>query len=522
MSFINKLSISTKNGLFGILFSFIFGITVTCTINLILNPYLLSRAQEQINTNLVLARTIVELKYGTNYSLKDDHLLVGTHVIDEDINLVDQITSLFGKTGDVMTIFKGDTRILTNIRDTKTGARAIGTKLATGPAYDAVFREKTKYQGDIMILGEPYLSAYDPIFDNNGKVIGIFFVGINKTAELAIITRLELIIGSAIALISVFMAGGIWTISRYRMKPLLKMVKVVESLRQGNTEVNVPSLERGDEIGKIAYAIQTFKDDIIEKKRLQEERAQAVDAYTKRAEEIIRLQTEKQQEMESNAKRAEQLIEMQTERVYELAHKEKRTKRLFDLNMDFEKSVQNTLGLFLKAQTDLNETAKDMSLNVTKAATVVQSAESSISNISSNTKSIAAATEELKSSSVEISRQTSNFSEFAKSTLEAIESIPFGVVMPIRNTLNKMAEISVALAGQIENQGTATAEISRNVNGVADEAEKLLIGVSGAKKIMDIAGARSKNVLDAANCLGAQSSELNKTVKEYLKNTSRI
>ena len=37
------------------------------------------------------------------------------------------------------------------------------------------------YYGDATILGKPYVTGYDPIRDASGKVIGIYYVGYQKS-----------------------------------------------------------------------------------------------------------------------------------------------------------------------------------------------------------------------------------------------------------------------------------------------------------------------------------------------------
>ncbi|MFA5041398.1 MAG: methyl-accepting chemotaxis protein [Bdellovibrionales bacterium] len=522
MSYLENLSISTKNGLFGVVFSFVFGIAVICTIEVILDAYLLDRAQEEITTNETISRTIVEAKYGTDYKLKNGDLYVGDHNLDMDHTLVNEMTALHGGGGAVMTIFKGDIRVLTNVIDPKTGKYAIGTKLADGPAYESVFRNKKKYNGIAMIFGEPYLSSYDPILDKSGNVIGSYFVGINKNTMLAIINKLEPIIASVIAFISIFMAGGAWTISHYRLKPIFEMQKITERLRKGDADVTVPCLERGDEIGIVAQAIQTMKEYVIDNKRLQKERTQAVEAYTNRAEEIIRLQDEKQREMEVNAKRAEQLIDMQAERVSELAQKERRAKQMFELNSEFDKSVRSSIDSLLGAQNTLNTMAESMSHNVADASHIVQSASTSIKNVLTGILSIASATEDLAAASGEISRQVSQFSKLATNVVSALEAVPFAAVLKITNPINEMAAISISLVDKVDEQKNVTAKISHNAGGIAKEAEIIFDGVSSAENMVEMAKTSSKNVLNAANCLGTQSYALNKTVKEYLQKISSI
>lgn len=118
-------------------------------------------------------------------------LAVGdTHVepnrsFDKASPIVDHVQQLVGGT---CTLFQrmneeGDMlRVCTNIK-LRDGARAIGTYIpATNPDGSAnkvvstVLKGET-YRGSAEIMDEWYLTAYQPLFDTNNKVIGILYVG---------------------------------------------------------------------------------------------------------------------------------------------------------------------------------------------------------------------------------------------------------------------------------------------------------------------------------------------------------
>jgi PAS domain S-box-containing protein len=113
---------------------------------------------------------------GTPFHVKNDRLMAGDVVLNGDQAFVDQVSDLLGGTA---AIFQDDTRIATNIR-LPDGSRAIGTKLS-GPARQVLFQAGKNYRGDLNILGEPYLTAYELIKDPSGKTIGILQVGTKKT-----------------------------------------------------------------------------------------------------------------------------------------------------------------------------------------------------------------------------------------------------------------------------------------------------------------------------------------------------
>src|SRR6516162_8942086 len=56
--------------------------------------------------------------------------------------------------------------------------RAVGTVLA-GPALDSIKVGKS-YYGEVPILGTPYITGYEPIMDNSGAQIGVYYVGYKK------------------------------------------------------------------------------------------------------------------------------------------------------------------------------------------------------------------------------------------------------------------------------------------------------------------------------------------------------
>ena len=75
-----------------------------------------------------------------------------------------------------VTIFQWDVRIATNVTLTN-GNRAIGTRVSA-EVYDKVLENKISYYDRAFVVNSDYISAYDPISDLDGKVIGILYVGV--------------------------------------------------------------------------------------------------------------------------------------------------------------------------------------------------------------------------------------------------------------------------------------------------------------------------------------------------------
>ncbi len=128
--------------------------------------------------NMSMADTYLGNYYG-NIAYQNGVLVdKNSKEITGDMQMVDALTA---DAGGVATIFakSGDdfVRISTNIINDK-GERAVGTMLGKSSlAYPSIYQGK-HYTGPATILNKPYLTAYNPLFDQNRQVIGIMFVGI--------------------------------------------------------------------------------------------------------------------------------------------------------------------------------------------------------------------------------------------------------------------------------------------------------------------------------------------------------
>ena len=104
-------------------------------------------------------------------------LLLGGKGITNNYSIVDEVKDAMQSTATIF-VKKGDSfiRISTNVKD-KSGNRAVGTKLdAKGKAYSEVCGGNAFY-GVVEILGQPYITGYEPILNANKSVIGIWYVG---------------------------------------------------------------------------------------------------------------------------------------------------------------------------------------------------------------------------------------------------------------------------------------------------------------------------------------------------------
>lgn len=171
-----------------------------------LNHYHAHEVREEHGRREACIKTFWQLlsDKGTDFRIVDGKLMAGTYPVNGNFELPDKVQEICGG---VATVFMGDERVSTNVLNAE-GKRALGTRLE-GPAYEAVFKLGKSYRGEAAILGVPYLTAYDPIRDRTGKIIGVLFVGGKKSESLSSLTDLKthltLTLSGMVAVYLVFM-----------------------------------------------------------------------------------------------------------------------------------------------------------------------------------------------------------------------------------------------------------------------------------------------------------------------------
>ncbi|MDX3773895.1 methyl-accepting chemotaxis protein [Chromatiaceae bacterium AAb-1] len=113
-------------------------------------------------------------------------LILGQQPQANHFSLVDNVTRIMDGTATLFVREGADfVRVSTNVL--RNGQRAVGTIL--DPDGDAIkaLRSGKAFYGQVSILGQPYLTGYEPIRNENGMVIGSWYVG--YSADLAELSR---------------------------------------------------------------------------------------------------------------------------------------------------------------------------------------------------------------------------------------------------------------------------------------------------------------------------------------------
>jgi methyl-accepting chemotaxis protein len=348
-------------------------------------------------------------------------------------------------------------------------------------------------------------------------------------------------------------------IGRNISRPVVAMSKAMRELAVGNFDVQLPGLDRRDEVGQMAHAIEDFK-----------------------AQAIAKAERETAEREEKNG---------------ELAAA--RRTELYNLAESFEAAVGNIIENVSAASSELENSAVILTRNsaaTQQLSTVVAAASE---ETSANVQSVASATEEMASSINEIGRQVADSNRIAteavdqagktdgriaelslaagrigdvtklittiaeqtnllalNATIEAARAGDAGrgfavvaqevkalasqtakatseisaqiaamqaatrdsvvAIKEIHGTIGRVSEIAAAIAAAIEEQGAATQEIARNVQQAALGSTQVATSIADVNRGAGDTGSASSQVLSSAQLLSNENKRLKAEVVKFL------
>jgi two-component system NtrC family sensor kinase len=203
-------------------------------------------------------------------------VVYGAVLLNRNYEIVDEVKetaykglSYRGKEMGTATIFQGDLRISTNVH-LSDGSRAIGTRVSE-EVNQLVLREGGVWTGPAFVVSDWYLSAYEPIKDIGGKVIGMLYVGIlqEKSSDLRRNTFL-LVLATAIISVGIALTVG-YLFAAKISRPVVNLALASRRLSRGDFSASVKKTSE-DEIGELEVTFNKMANSIRERdEKLKEE-----------------------------------------------------------------------------------------------------------------------------------------------------------------------------------------------------------------------------------------------------------
>ncbi|GAW91084.1 cache domain-containing protein [Calderihabitans maritimus] len=208
-------------------------------------------------SDLATGEAIIDLMYPGPWEVRDGVLYKGGVKINNNFIPVDFIANL---TGDTVTIFLGDTRVSTTVRN-KNGERAIGTKVSDIVA-TTVLKYGQEYLGEANVVGEYYQTAYKPIRNQQGNIIGMLYVGISKKFSNQMIRNSLITLVIISGGLTLLVALGAWYFTQQVIiGPLQKITMGTREVASGYLG-NKLEIKSQNEIGELAAAFNQMVEGL--------------------------------------------------------------------------------------------------------------------------------------------------------------------------------------------------------------------------------------------------------------------
>lgn len=449
---------------------------------------------------------------------------------------VAMVDAILDDLGNVATIFinRGDDfeRITTNVR-TESGERAVGTFLGKDSAAFADVSQGKRYVGEAKILGNSYFTAYDPILDANGQVIGILFIGVSQEEANILINQHAAEIRTiflAIALIVVVLALGFtFLIGQKITKPIIALVGIINRLAEYDFRFDEKSeaikfMNRKDEIGIITKALANMQRNVIafitNTAKSAEQVAATSQEFSATAQQSSAATEEVSRAVEEIAKGAGQQAadtEKGSVKAYELGEiVEKNQQYMQELNRSSEQVIQlkdegsRIVQILLDKTSETNTAAEEIfeAIKDTNNSTgKINIASHAIQNIADQTNLLAlnAAIEAARAGEAGqgfavVADEIRKLAEQSTESAKEIESIVQELQSKSTNTIKTMETVRAIVQEQVD----AVKETESRFNGIAEAVET------------------TKQIIEKLNVSGIEIEDKKNQILSLLENFSAI
>jgi two-component system NtrC family sensor kinase len=195
-------------------------------------------------------------------------VIYGGLLLNGENRLVDRITRVIfqpresaGQPAGSVTIFLDDVRIATSVMD-KRGERATGTMMST-EVYNAISRGE-KWNGKAFVLDKWNFTAYEPLRNYRGAVVGALYVGMPEQPYAELRSHINTIFSGVLLFVTLFgVPLSAWLGSRMA-RPIKALEEGARRIAAGEKQSDI-TVDSRDEIASLAGEFNVMKHRLEER-----------------------------------------------------------------------------------------------------------------------------------------------------------------------------------------------------------------------------------------------------------------
>ena len=360
-----------------------------------------------------------------------------------------------------------------------------------------------------------------------------------------------------LAIGAAFGVTGFLVVSHRVMRPLGVIQTAMLKVARGELAIDVPYSDRGDEIGGLAQALVTFKENASEKTRIESDqqrraaqstqRQQAIEAHIAAFEnhvgETLQALSSASGDMRATSAKltatAEQTNQQAKNAAGSSANASSNVQTVAAASQELTASigeigrqVTHAASIAGRAVTETQQTDTTVK-GLTEATQRIGQIVSLISEIADQTnllalnatieaaragdsgKGFAVVAAEVKS----LANQTAKATDDISNQIAAIQGVAASAAEAMRRiggTIGEVNSVAGSIAAAVEEQGAATQEISRNTQEAARCTVEVSANITGVTAGADATGAAAADVRSSSEALNQQAEKLRIEVDDFL------